>query len=207
MGYFLVYGLVGAVLFGTGIPLVWIIGVRKRSLADLGITTRHWKASIALQLVFSLILYVPAFMNTELPAFNQLLPLVFLALAIGLFEAIFWRGWVQLRLEESFGILPAIVLAAILYSVYHIGYGMPASEMVFLFFIGLMYANAFRLTKNILILYPLFQPIGQLMTLIKDQLSLPVIAALGFGEVLIVMAVVIGLAKRYQDKQRKRQAG
>jgi membrane protease YdiL (CAAX protease family) len=103
-------------------------------------------------------------------------------------------------LEEAFGIIPAILLGSLLYAAYHIGYAMPASEMVFLFFIGILYAVVFRLTRNIFILWPLFQPMGQLYTLIQDQLSLPLLAALGFIEVLIVMFLLVWLASRYHRK-------
>jgi len=200
MGYFLLYALVGAGLFGIGIPLVWTVVIRKRSFADLGITTKNWKRSLILQLIFSLALYIPAFWQSKFLPIEQLLPLIFLSLAIGLFEAIFWRGWVQLRLEEAFGIIPGIILASALYAAYHIGYGMPASEMIFLFFIGLMYAAAFRLTKSIVILYPFFQPLGQLKTLINDQLTLPLIAALGFGEFLALIFLALWLVWKRQKK-------
>ena len=129
--------------------------------------------------------------------------MVALSLAIGLFEAIFWRGWVLLRLEEAFGFLPALILGSALYAAYHIGYGMPASEMVFLFFIGVMYAIAFRITKNVFMLWPVFQPMGQLVTLIKDGLSLPLLAGLGFIEVLILMWFLIWLAALYQRKHNQ----
>jgi uncharacterized protein len=135
-----------------------------------------------------------------LPNFEQFAPLFALSLAIGFFEAVFWRGWVLLRLEESFGLIPAILLGSLLYAAYHIGYAMPLSEMVFLFFIGVMYALAFRLTKNIFILWPVFQPMGQLVTLIKDGLELPLLASLGFIEVLIGMLVLVWLAGRYAKK-------
>ena len=118
------------------------------------------------------------------------------------FEALFWRGWVLLRLEEAFRILPAILLGSVLYAAYHISYGMPLSEMTFLFFIGGMYAIAFRLTKNIFILWPIFQPMGQLVTLVKDGLDLPFLASLGFLEVLIVMLVMVWLAGKYQKKHQ-----
>ena len=72
--------------------------------------------------------------------------------------------------------------------------------MVFLFFIGLMYAIAFRLTKNIFILWPIFQPMGQLVTLVKDGLDLPLLASLGFFEALIGMLVLVWLAGRYAKK-------
>lgn len=206
MGYFFVYAVLGALLFGIGIPVYWTVVVRKRSLSALGITKKNLGWSLALQVLFSIPLYVPAFANTAFPPFKQLVPLVALALAIGLFEAIFWRGWVQMRLEESFGVLPGIVVASLVYALYHIGYGMPMSEMVFLFFIGIMFAVAFRLTRSIFILYPLFQPLGQLKTLITDQLSLPLIASLGFIEALIGMGVLIWLAARYQKKHQINEA-
>jgi hypothetical protein len=133
-------------------------------------------------------------------------PLVALALAIGFFEAVFWRGWVLLRLEEAFGIIPAILLGSILYALYHVGYGMPASEMVFLFFIGVLFAVIFRLTRNVFILWPLFQPMGQLVTLIKDGLTLPLLAALGFAEVLILMFVLVWLAARRQRKHQQQES-
>jgi membrane protease YdiL (CAAX protease family) len=203
MGYFVLYAVVGALLFGIGVPLYWMVIVQHRPLSDLGITTRWLGLSLVLQLVFAAIQFMGTLAKTQLPPFEEFLPLIALALCIGFFEAFFWRGWVLLRLEESFGILPAIVLGSALYAVYHMGYGMPASEMIFLFFIGIMFAVVFRLTKNIFILWPIFQPMGQLITLIKDGLTLPLLASLGFIEVLIVMLVLVWLAGRYHKKHSK----
>ena len=204
MAYFALYAVVGATLFGIGLPLYWMVIVQHRSLADLGFTTQWLGLSLVLQLVFAAFQYMGTLAKTQLPPFQEFLPLVALALAIGFFEAVFWRGWVLLRLEESFGTIPAILMGSVLYSLYHIGYGMPASEMIFLFFIGVMFAVVFRLTKNIFILWPVFQPMGQLVTLVKDGLKLPFLASLGFFEVLIVMLVLVWLAWRYQKKQAGR---
>jgi membrane protease YdiL (CAAX protease family) len=203
MAYFLLYAVLGATLFGIGIPLYWMMVVCRRPIAELGFTTRWLGLSVVLQLVFAGLQYIGTLGKTQMPALEELIPLVFLALAIGFFEAIFWRGWVLLRLEEAFGIIPAILLGSALYAAYHIGYAMPTSEMIFLFFIGIMYAVAFRLTRNIFILWPVFQPMGQLVTLIKDRLTLPLLAALGFAEVLILMIVLVWLADRYQRKHSK----
>lgn len=200
MAYFALYAVVGALLFGVGLPLYWIVVVQRRPLADLGLTTRWLGLSLILQLIFATLQYVGTLAKTQLPPFEKLMPLIALALCIGFFEAVFWRGWVLLRLEESFGTIPAILLGSALYAAYHIGYGMPASEMIFLFFIGILFAVAFRLTKNVFILWPIFQPMGQLITLIKDGLTLPLLSALGFFEVLIVMLVLVWLAGRYQKK-------
>lgn len=200
MPYFGLYAVLGATIFGVGIPLYWMVVVRKRPLEDLGITTRWLGVSIGLQIVFGALQYFGTLAKVQLPAIQQLVPLVALALAIGLFEAIFWRGWVLLRLEESFGIIPAILVGSALYAAYHIGYAMPVAEITFLFFIGVMFAVVFRLTKSIFILWPIFQPMGQLVTLVNDQLSLPLISTLGFVDVLAAMGVLIWLGARYHRK-------
>jgi hypothetical protein len=200
IAYFLLYAVLGAGIFGVGLPLYWTVVIRKRPLSDLGISTRWLGLSLVLQIIFAGAQYMGTFAQDGLPNFEQVAPLFALSLAIGFFEAVFWRGWVLLRLEESFGLIPAILLGSLLYAAYHIGYAMPLSEMVFLFFIGVMYALAFRLTKNIFILWPVFQPMGQLVTLIKDGLDLPLLASLGFIEVLIGMLVLVWLAGRYAKK-------
>jgi membrane protease YdiL (CAAX protease family) len=208
MAYFGLYAVLGATVFGIGLPLFWTTVVRHRSPAELGLTGRHLGKSLLLQALFSAGLYGSAFGGLTLPAFEALLPLVALALAIGFFEAIFWRGWVLLRLEECFGFLPAVVLGSVVYALYHIGYAMPLEEMVFLFFVGVLYAVTFRLTNSVFILWPAFQPLGQLITLIRDGLSLPLLASLGFVEVLVVMVALVWLAARYHRRQeRKRSAG
>ena len=200
MAYFTLYAVLGATLFGVGLPLYWVVIVQKRPLSDLGITTRGLGVSLILQLAFAAFQFMNTLAKTELPPFENFLPLITLALCIGFFEAIFWRGWVLLRLEESFGVIPGIIFGSALYAAYHIGYGMLASEIIFLFFIGIMFAVIFRLTKNIFILYPLFQPMGQLITLVKDGLTLPLVSSLGFVDAMIAMFVLVWLAGRYHKR-------
>ena len=92
------------------------------------------------------------------------------------FEAVFWRGWVLLRLAESFGIVPAIVLGSRLYAAYHNGYGMDSSEMVIFSSSGscspwyFLYPEA--CSRSVLILWVVFQPMGQLVMLMQDRLKL-----------------------------------
>jgi membrane protease YdiL (CAAX protease family) len=204
MPYFFLYAVLAATVFGVGIPLAWMVLYRKRPIRDLGITREHLGISLVLQVIFAAYLYYLTLAQTTMPPPDELLPLVTLALAIGFFEALFWRGWMLLRLEEAFGLIPAILLGSLMYALYHVGYGMPLEEISFLFFIGLLYGVTFRLTRNIFILWPLFQPIGQLATLIRDGLQLPTLAALGFIEVLIVMLVMVWGANRiYKRRQLK----
>jgi membrane protease YdiL (CAAX protease family) len=204
--YFILYALVGATLFGVGLPVWWMVWRRGRPIADLGVTTRLLGLSLLLQVVFAAIQYVFTLSRADIPATSTLLPLIALALAIGFFEALFWRGWVQLRLEESFGLLPGIILGSALYALYHIGYGMTWGEMGFLFLIGLIYASIFRLTKNIFILWPLLQPMGQLTTLLNEGLPLPSLAILGFLEALALMIAIVIVVPRLYRRRKMRQA-
>ncbi|HKH36061.1 MAG TPA: hypothetical protein VKA82_02615 [Rubrobacter sp.] len=50
---------------------------------------------------------------------------------------------------------------------------MDLSEMVILFFIGIIFAVVFLITRSMLILWPVFQPMGQLLMLVEDRLTLP----------------------------------
>ncbi|MCU0489259.1 MAG: CPBP family intramembrane metalloprotease [Anaerolineales bacterium] len=200
MPYFFTYAGLTAIVFGIGLPLAWMVLYRKRPIQELGITTKCLGISITLQLVFTIFQYLATLAKVDLPALEKVAPLLALALAIGFFEALFWRGWVLLRLEESFGIIPAIILGSALYASYHFGYGMPLEEILFLFWIGVLYAVSFRLTRSIFILWPLYQPLGQMVTLVRDGLDLPLIATLGFAEAFIVMLVLVWLASKYYRK-------
>jgi len=144
--------------------------------------------------------------KSDLPSFQELLPLIAMTLAIAFFEALFWRGWVLLRLEDAFGLIPAILLGSALYAAYHVGYGMPVGEMLFLFWIGVLYAVSFRFTRSLFILWPLYQPMGQLVTLVNDRLRLPLLASLGFIEALALMLALVWLADKYYRKHAARQA-
>lgn len=106
----------------------------------------------------------------------------------------------------TIGIIPAVLLGSLLYALYHVGYAMPFAEIAFLFWIGVLYAVIFRLTKNIFLLWPIFQPMGQLVTLIRDGLELRLIASLGFVEVLVVMGVLVWLVGRKVQRRHSTPA-
>jgi uncharacterized protein len=141
------------------------------------------------------------FWGYTLPAPVDWVPLLVMSLTVGLFEAIFFRGFVQGRLEHSFGTVPGVVGAAALYALYHVGYGMRIGAMAFLFGLGVVYAIAYRLVDNILVLWPLLTPIGAFFNNLEaGDFALPWASIAGFAEVLAVMAVVIWLAFRHQRR-------
>jgi uncharacterized protein len=124
-------------------------------------------------------------------------PLLVMSVVVGFFEAVFFRGFVQGRLEASFGVGPAVLGAAVLYSLYHVGFGMPVDEMVFLFGLGVVYAIAFRMVSNVLVLWPLLTPLGAFYNNLEaGDIELPWGSIAGFTNVAMVMAVAIWITHR-----------
>ena len=205
--YFIFYAVVGAFIFGVGLPAYWILIQKKESLEKLGIAKKNLAISLILQVLLAVVLYANQTDILFSQNFIKILPLIALALTIGFFEAFFWRGWVITRLEDSFGTIPALLMGCILYSAYHIGYGMNFDEMVFLFFIGLMFGILFILTRNIFVLWPLFQPFGQLITITKDNsLDLPFLAVVGFLEVLVGMIALLFIFNKIAKRKSKNKS-
>ncbi len=69
------------------------------------------------------------------------------------FEEFLFRGFMQTRFENAFGYIPAIILSGFSFSIYHLGYSKfrSISEIVLLFFVGIMFAIAYKVSNNNLI--------------------------------------------------------
>lgn len=200
LGLFLSFA-VGLTLGVVG-PVVYQVWMRGRDLRSLGIGLHRLRSTLLLGVVFAGIQFGSTLWSYELPAPVDWVPLLVMSLVVGLFEAIFFRGFIQERLEASFGVIPAVAGAALLYSLYHVGYGMGADEMWFLFGLGVVYAVAYRLTSNILILWPLLTPMGAFFNnLAAGDIELPWESILGFADVAIVMAISIWVAHRHIRKR------
>ena len=142
----------------------------------------------------------------ELPEPVDWVPLLVMSLMVGFFEAVFFRGFIQGRLEASFGPGLAVLGAAVLYSLYHVGYGMPGDELVFLFGLGVVYAIAFRLVSNILVLWPLLTPLGAFYNNVEaGDIDLPWASIAGFADVAVVMAVAVWFTARHRRRALERQ--
>lgn len=203
---FITFGIVGITLLGVLAPVIWTAFIKKKPLSRLGIKRDKIAVSIVLGIILSVVQYFLTIKNIEIPATKELIPLITMAIAVGFYENIFYRGWVQLRMEEYFGIIPGIVLSAVIYSLYHIGYDMPANEIITLFIVGLVYSTIFRLTSNIFILFPFLTPSGALFTQIKDGLRIPFEATLGFADVIILCVAILIVVNRISKGKRKQNA-
>lgn len=196
-GLFLAFA--AGMLLGVAGPVIYTRWVRHRPLQTLGLSLHGLGPTLALALSFGVVQFIIMFRGYTLPAPVDWVPLLVLSLTVGFFEAVFFRGFVQGRLEDSFGVGPGVTGAAALYALYHVGYGMAGGEMVFLFGLGVVYAIAYRLVGNILVLWPLLTPIGAFFNNLEaGDIVLPWASIAGFANVLAGMAVVIWLGARHE---------
>ena len=104
------------------------------------------------------------------------------------FECLFFYSFLRTLLERSFGIVPAVVLAALFYAFHHAGF---QPEFVKLFFVGVLYATVFRLGNSALLIWPLFLGVGGVYAvLIKSR----VVSDIAHVELrVLVLAALMGL--------------
>jgi len=201
LGY-LLYPFPVLLLVGAVFPAFWMVRVRGRSLSEIGLKRRYWLLSLVIGLVATALFDVPRLLVlTWMP---ELIPIFVLAVVSGFFEAIFFSGWLQLRLEESFGVIPAILVASFYYSLYHIGYGgswIDVDTLITLFYVGVFFACIFRLTKNILTVWPFLIPLGAVYDLVKHGTWIPFDAVYGF--ILAFMLMVAALLYLHRVELRK----
>ena len=196
-----------ALVLGVAGPIAYTVWIRQRPLRSLGIGLHQLRTTAALALVFGGIQFAITLWGYDLPRPVDWVPLFVMALTVGVFESVFFRGFVQGRLEASLGVGPAVAVASVLYALYHVGYGMAADEMLFLFGLGVVYAIAYRMTENVLVLWPLLTPLGSFFAQLEaGDLAgeLPWAAIAGFADVLGLMALAVWLAFR-RERRRSTQ--
>jgi hypothetical protein len=199
---FLTFGPITLAGLGVAVPVLYTVLGRRLSLAYLGLTGSQLLPSLVLGLVLGWDTYRNTLAPLNVTWTRTEVPLIVMALAVGLFEAIFFRGWLQLQFEAAFGLVPGLIAAALCYSLYHIGYGMTGEEMLFLFGLGLTFGAFFRLTKNVFILWPFYTPVGSIFTNLNEDLTLPFEATYGFLLTIGSMVGVIVWAFIYHNKER-----
>ena len=195
-------------LLGVVGPVAYTTLVRGRPLRTIGLRLDGLGRTAALGLVFAAVQFLLTLAGHRLPAPEEWVPLLVMALTVGLFEAVFFRGFVQTRLEAAFGPVPGAAGAAALYALYHVGYGMGLGEMLFLFGLGVVYAVAFAQVRNVLVLWPLLTPVGGFFAnLTAGDIHLPWISILGFADVVAVMVAAVAIAGLRERRARRAVRG
>jgi len=206
LGLFLCYA--AGLILGVVGPVIYTVWRRGRPLADLGLTRKNWRQAVGLGFVLGVIQFLLTLYGYDLPAPVDWVPLLTMSLMVGLFEAIFFRGFVQTRLSASLGPIPGVVAAAALYALYHVGYGMGLREMVFLFALGMVYGIAYACVNNVLVLWPLLIPLGSFYNSLQSgEIDLPWASIAGFVDVMAIMFAAVWFAHRRERRDGPATAG
>ena len=202
LGLFLAFA--GGLLVGVTGPIGYQVWIRHRDLRSLGVGLHRLPQTALVGLVLAAVQFLITLWGYDLPDPGAWVPLLVMSLVVGFFEAVFFRGFIQNRLEASFGTAPGIAAAALLYGLYHVGYGMGSGEIWFLIGLGVVYAVVFRLVGNILVLWPLLTPMGSFFNQLQaGDIELPWASIVGFADVGGVMAVAVWLALRHIRKRKQ----
>ncbi len=201
-----VFSLVVFVILTNGLlnvlfPAYYVLVVRREGLNQLGITRRWWWLALLLSVVVS-VLGWPRLQEVAAQHPDADLPLLLLFNGLILWEPFFVYGWLQLRFERAFGVIPAIALAAMCFGAYHIG-TFPPSGVVSLVVFGVFFGVLFRVAGgNLLALWPLTWAVTSSIGVLEGGLG----GLVGWSDVavyallLIVQVALIALMARQADR-------
>jgi len=197
-----------ALVTGVAGPVYFTVWTERRPLADLGLTVGAGPRVLGLAVLFGGTQFALTLWGYALPVPENWVPLLVMALVVGVFESIFFRGFLQQRLQRQFGDLVGILIAAVAYGAYHVGYGMGLDQIAFLTGLGVVYSVAFALARSVFVLWPLLTPLGSFYANVQaGDIPLPWASIAGFADVLVVMLVVVWLAHRHLARTSSAVAG
>ena len=134
----------------------------------MGIHKKKLAASLAINVITAIsLLAMFISKNTEDIVFNiNSFYAISYILVAGIFEMVFIYGFLRYEFERAFGILPAIFITAIFYSLHHAGF---QPEFTKLFFVGIMYVTVFYFTHNIFAVFPFFWGVGAIWDVLVNS--------------------------------------
>jgi len=201
-------------IVGFIFPLCYVLFIKNTTLKDFGITSNKWKLSLVINIVFAVMLFIgslnePEIAGRSITLTNENLGQLFYYLFIGIFEMTIFYGFLRQQFEEAFGIIPALILASIFYSLHHVSL-VESGNYFELLFVGLMFGTIYYITRNILIIFPFFWFIGACKEIIFG-IEAPIgrLNARGnWSRALILLAlflfasyIIISIYKRYHSNK------
>ena len=202
--------LFGGIFFGCGvfIPLLWTLSIERSGLAGLGVHGRLLYRALTIQLLLSALNVGLMFQLGDPLALetSTLAAAAIVLLAGNTMEALLYFGFLHLRLERAFGVLPAIAGTSLLYVSWHLGSQLPLESdplnaAAKLFLVGVMYQTVFALTRNLFSIWFLYQLSGAMLDYVVNVDAVGALApqwpwALG---TLLVMAATLVVMLRQQS--------
>ncbi len=192
-------------LVGLGVLLpTWWVKTNGLSFNDFGLPGDNlvWAmaADIILAALLAAMFYSEAKNKGHRPDLSGKSGTIFYLMVGVLFETLFFYSFLRQLFEEAFGIIPALLLVSIFYSLHHIGLEeqmkdtRPGQELGKLFFVGLMYSITFRVFNSALAIFPFFIGVGVISDLIVEKESTTLSWKVGLMTLLLMIASVVIVA-------------
>ena len=123
------------------------------------------------------------------------------------YEVIFFVVFLRYSFEKAFGIIPAIILSALFYSLHHAGF---QPEFLKLFIVGLVFISIFRIANHWLICFP-FWWIGGTVDVLTKAENFSDLSGLDWWKSIFMLTIItasllyfrIGTKKYKTDKIRE----
>ena len=150
--YFVFYNLAYGMVFSFLVPL-YCLGKEKGTLSSVGIKKLGVRQFAVLNVFVAFSIggqLIPMILAGEQIPWH-LLPMGIVPLIMTtFFEEFLFRGFIQGRIEQHFGWLPAIIISGMLFSFYHLGYPgfRTIGDILLLFAVGIGFAIAYKLSGN-----------------------------------------------------------
>lgn len=195
--YFIFYNLMYGLVFSFLIPLYFLrkekgapssVGIKKPGVWQFTVLIAFVAFSIGGQIIPITVA------GGQIPW--HLLPMGIVPLIMTtFFEEFLFRGFVQSRVEQQFGWLPAILVSGLMFSLYHLGYPgfRTFGDILLLFAVGLGFAIAYKLSdNNLFVSYFVNLPNAFVTYMLKyEQFPVMNLSAVIAGVVTLVLIVLI----------------
>lgn len=149
--YTLLYG----IMF---IPIYYVIKSQEISTKELGISFEKLYTKLSLAVLIGIVMGIveynilsPKGLINSLSASNLILISITMIIFVGLMEGLIFFSILQTKLENLFDYKYGIFLTGIIFGIMHSTYG-SINEILFSTIIGLLLANLFNKTKNIVLI-------------------------------------------------------
>ncbi len=202
--FFIILDILIKVIIGFYIPLQYMLIKKNKGLDIFGLTKNRWKSSLVFGLIFMGLLFIQFVTDSgDKGGVILLKPGVFIPafyiFVAGIFEMIFIYGFLRRIFEDSFGILPGIILTSLFYSLHHAGFQPEFGKLIF---VGIMYASVYRITNNLLIIFPFFWGIGAIWDVLVNFGTTELEGTNTLLRATCTLVLMIGVALYIKKKHR-----
>jgi membrane protease YdiL (CAAX protease family) len=166
VAYFVVRDLTQVFGLGFAFPIWFVSRYMHQPLGVIGITWSRWPDAVLVDVVLAVMLALVVAKDHRDGKLHFHAGDVLYLFVTGIFEVVFFYGFLRHYFEMAFGIVPSILLASVFYSLHHIGFevqmrGNPwVKELSKLTAVGVLYAAVYRIAGGALAIYPLFWGVG-----------------------------------------------